>query len=391
MRTGERDLPTRAFAPGCMVGREAEVRSLVAAFTDATSGRRHGILIAGASGVGKTSLIDDLRSVVSAGDGWFVYGKFDEYRRDQEFDGVLQAFRGLGRLLLAEPEEDLAELRRRILLVLGANAGLAAAVVPEFEALLSVAPDPGDSLTAQARIERAAVAVLRAVASPRRPVVFVVDDLQWAGRTPLSFIDLVMGEKDLDGLLLVGAYRDEDLDATHPLTSMLARWRQPGGPAHLRLDNLPRSSLATMVATMLRLDADTAATLAATIAPYTKGNPYDTTELLNGLRRDDILRPTADGWRWDTPVLARYLDRANVSDLLASRLDALPLPTQEMLEAMACLGGRAELSLLRTATGLSAATSRIGSSLRLRTGCSSSSPKSTRRCGFATTGCAKQS
>ncbi len=107
---------------------------------------------------------------------------------------------------------------------------------------------------------------------------------------------------------------------------------------------------------MLRLDADNAANLAGTIAPYTKGNPYDTVELLNGLRRDDILRPTADGWRWDTPGLARYLDRANVSELLARRLDVLPISTQDMLEAMACLGGRAELSLLRTATGQSAAT-----------------------------------
>jgi diguanylate cyclase (GGDEF)-like protein len=356
MRVGERDLPTRAFAAGQVVGRDAEISSLVAALTDATSGRRHGVLIGGGSGVGKTSLIDELRSVVTARDGWFVYGKFDEYRRDQEFDGVLQAFRGLGRLLLAEPEADLVELRRRILLVLGSNAGLAAAVVPELEALLDVLPDPGDSLTAQARIERAAVAILRAVASPRRPVVFVVDDLQWAGRTPLGFIDLVMGEKDLDGLLVVGAYRDDDLDATHPLTSMLARWRQPDGPAHLRLDNLPAPSLATMVANMLRLDADNAANLAGTIAPYTKGNPYDTAELLNGLRRDDILRPTADGWRWDAPGLARYLDRANVSDLLARRLDVLPIPTQDMLEAMACLGGRTELSLLRTATGQSAAT-----------------------------------
>ena len=78
-------------------------------------------------------------------DGWFVAGKFDQYRRDLEFDAVNQAFRALGRLLLAEPEEELARVRERILEAVGANAGLLTAAVPEFAALLAVPPDAGGS------------------------------------------------------------------------------------------------------------------------------------------------------------------------------------------------------------------------------------------------------
>jgi predicted ATPase len=169
------------------------------------------LLVGGAPGVGKTALVDQLRPVVTGRDSWFVAGKFDPYRRDLEFDAINQAFRALGRLLLAEPEDELTEVRGRILAAVGPNAGLLTAAVPEFAALLAVPPEPGDPLTAQVRAQRTAVAVLRAVASPKQPVVLFLDDLQWAGRTPLGVVDLLLSEEPVEGLLLVGAYRDGDV------------------------------------------------------------------------------------------------------------------------------------------------------------------------------------
>ena len=135
--------------------------------------------------------------------------------------------------------------------------------------------------------------MLRAVASRKRPVVVFVDDLQWAGRTPLGFVDLVLGEEPVEGLLLVGAYRDGDVDAAHPLAAPLSRWRDQAGVRHLRLGNLPAPSLVTMVAEMLHVDPAAAAGLAGVIEPHTSGNPYETVELLNALRRDGLLTATA--------------------------------------------------------------------------------------------------
>ena len=204
--------------------------------------------------MGKTALVDELRPVVTGADGWFVAGKFDAYRRDLEFSAVNQAFRALGRLLLAEPEDELATVRERIVAAAGANAGLLAATVPELAALLAVPPDAGDPLTVQVRLQRAGMAVLRAVASRKRPVVVFVDDLQWAGRAPLGFVDLVLSEEPVEGLLLVGAYRDEDVDPAHPLAASLFRWREQAGVRHLRLAGLPVPDLAAMVAEMLHVD-----------------------------------------------------------------------------------------------------------------------------------------
>src|SRR5262249_43929902 len=159
--------------------------------------------------------------------------------------------------------------RERILRAVGPNAGLLAAAVPEFEALLAVPPDPGDPLTAQVRMQRAAVQVLQTVASRKQPVVVSIDDLQWAGRTPLGFADLLLSEEPAEGLLLVGAYREDDVDASHPLAALLPRWREQARVRHLRLANLPMPSLITMVAEMLHVDRAAAAGLAGVIGPYT--------------------------------------------------------------------------------------------------------------------------
>jgi signal transduction histidine kinase len=351
LRVGEHDVPLRLLPPSRLMGRDAEMAALQAAFEDARAARCRGVLVSGAPGVGKTALVDQLRPVVTGRDGWFVAGKFDQYRRDLEFDATSQAFRGLGRLLLAEPEDELAQVRERILGAVGANAGLLTAVLPEFAALLAVPPDPGDPLTAQARVQRAGVQVLRAVASRTRPVVVFVDDLQWAGRTPLGFVDLVLSEDPVEGLLLVGAYREGDVDAAHPLAAPLSRWREQPGVQHLRLVNLPVPSLVAVVGEMLHVDRTAAAGLVEVIEPHTCGNPYETVELLNTLRHDRVLAATAAGWRWDPATVRAHLGQSEVAGLLPARVEAMPAQSRQLVEAMACLGGRAELSLVQTATG----------------------------------------
>src|SRR6201996_43545 len=319
LRVGEHDVPPRLLPPSRLVGRDDEVAVLKAAFEEALTGRCQLVLVGGAPGVGKTALVDELRPVVTGGDGWFVAGKFDAYRRDLEFDAGYQALRALGRLLLAEPEEELVRVRMRILAAVGLNAGLLTAMIPEFATLLGTPPDPGDPLTAQGRAQRAAADVLRAVASKERPVVVFADDLQWAGRTPLGVVDLVLSEEPVAGLLLVGAYREDEVDAAHPLAAPLSRWRQHAAVRHLRLDNLPGSGLTAMMAEMLHADPAAVAGLAGAIEPYTRGNPYETVELLNALRRDDLLTATAAGWRWDEAAVHAYLGRSEVSGLLAAR------------------------------------------------------------------------
>ncbi|GEL25219.1 hypothetical protein PSU4_41730 [Pseudonocardia sulfidoxydans NBRC 16205] len=352
-RVGENDVPLRLLPPSRLAGRDAEIGSLRSAFEDALVGGCRTVLVSGAPGVGKTALADELRPLVAREGGWFVAGKFDQYRRDLASSGVHQAFRAMGRMLLAEPEDELVAVRERILAALGPNAGLMAAVVPEFAVLLGVAAEPGDPLTAQLRGQRNGVQILRAIASRQRPLVMFVDDVQWAGRTPLGFVEMLLDEEPVEGLLLVCAHRDPDAGEAEPFATHLPRWRERVGVRHVALADLPVTGLVSMVADLLRMPRGHAAELTDELYPHTAGNPYVTVELLGALRRDGLLVATSTGWVWDTAAVRARLSRTAVDELLVARVTATPPATRRAMAAMACLGGRVETDVLQAATGRS--------------------------------------
>jgi len=355
---GERDFPLRLSSPSRLVGRDAEIEALRGAFASALTGQQRGVLIAGGPGVGKTALINELRPIVSANRGWFVSAKFDQYRPDAASGAVLQALRSLGHLLLAEPEAELKAQRCAILRALDSNAGLIAELLPEFALLLgpvaaSTATDPVEGAV---RLRVAMLELLRTIASPARPIVMVLDDLQWANESSIRFIESILTDENMRGLLFVGAYRGAEVDATHPLSAMLPRWESLGAaPLQLRLQDLAPTDLARLIGEMLRLAAPEAAKLSAVIGARTGGNPYDTVELLNALRHDGALVIDEKGWKWNEATIRRFIGEGEVVDLLAARIAKLPRKTQELLQTLACLGSSIELALLEAASGLSPA------------------------------------
>ena len=362
----ERDFPRRLAAPSRLVGRVEEAAALQTAFADIVNGHSRSVLVAGAPGVGKTALINELRPLVTAQRGRFVSGKFDQYRRDKDSDAVRQAGRSLACLLLAEPETEVASLRARLRDVLGSNAGLLASVNPELGVLLDVPPEAiaGDPQNTEARLIKASVDTLRAIASPSRPLVMVIDDLQWAAPLPISFIDAMISA-GVPGVLLVCAYRETEVNETSLLYSMLRRWMEPKAPAagsqsavevapplHLRLRNLPPSDIGLLIEEMLRLPGTGAAKLAGALSVRTGGNPYDTVELVNALRQDGVLELGDEGWAWNDEAVRRHIGRGDVIDLLAVRISRLPSGSRELVEIMACLGGEVEMGLLQAAADL---------------------------------------
>ncbi|MFD1365476.1 diguanylate cyclase domain-containing protein [Actinoplanes sichuanensis] len=356
---GERDFPMRLAPPRQLVGREEPLATLRGMLATATAGNRGVALITGPPGVGKTALVDRLRPAVAAAGGRFVAGKFDQFRRDLGADAVRQAFCALGDQLLAEPDDEVARLRERLPERLGPNAGLAAAVLPPFAALLGVAPEPGDDdpRRAASRLRQVGLDLLRAVASSARPVTLFIDDLQWASAGAFGFLDAVLAEPDLPGVLILGAFREAEVDAAHPLTPTLARLRDTGGNVgELPLANLPPGDLTTLLARMLRLPNPAAVPLAELLAAHTGGNPFDSVEMVNALRRDGVLVPDGDGWRWDPATARRFVARGDVVDLLGARIEELPEQTRALLEVMACLGGEVDLTLLPIAAGRPAET-----------------------------------
>jgi PAS domain S-box-containing protein len=353
---GENDFAPRLLAPARLIGREAEINALQQAFEASLHASGRCVLVGGAQGVGKSALLNELRAIVTARRGWFVAGKFDEHRRDLASDAIHQALRALGRLLLAEPDADLAALRANILRALGARAGEVAGTLPEIAHLLDIATTlaAGDPLENTKQAIHTTVELVRAIASPARPVVMVLDDLQWSTSTPLRIVDTLLRDDNLRGLLLVGAFREADRHTTEPLASMLSRWeRLVPRPLQLRLQNLPPAKLALLLEEMLRMPPDQAALLAQDLGERTGGNPYDTVELLNALRHEGLLVHGDTGWSWDTGQIRRYVGRSEVAELLAARMNRLPPYARALLELMACLSGELEPSVLEAASVLS--------------------------------------
>jgi diguanylate cyclase (GGDEF)-like protein len=348
---GASDFPRHLAAPSRLVGRSAECAALQAAFDDALAGDCRSVLVSGPAGVGKTALIDQLRPIVTAQGGWFVARRFDQYRPDGASGPMQQVIRDIAALLLAEPEAALAGLRPRLQAALGADAGELLPLVPELQALIATPAEPRP--LREERTRAAGLVFLQTVISPSRPLVMVLDDLQWAPENSLRAIADLLSADTLPGLLLLVGFRNDGPPPPPPLAALLRRWQQ-GDPARrpLPLGNLPPASLAELLGEMLRLPPEAAAQLAAPIGDRTAGNPSDTVELVNGLRRDKTLRRGPAGWEWDRSDIRRHVGQGAVSDLLRARLCAMPAATQDVLENMACLGDNLAPAVLAAASGL---------------------------------------
>ncbi|WP_306216078.1 diguanylate cyclase [Actinoplanes sp. RD1] len=352
---GERDFAERISPPSRLVGRDAEVSRLRTAFGSTLTGPARAVLVRGAPGVGKTALIGVLRTAAAQAGGWFVAGKFDQYQRGERFGAMTQALRALAGLLLCEPDEQLDSLRCELSSELTITAGAVSALLPELALLTGAPPDPAGVLdsTGNARLVSGCVALLRAI-SERAPLVLAIDDLQWADSFSIALLDAMLADSELTRVLVLGSYRDGEVDEAHPLSLTLARWQrldQP--PDHIALENLPAGDLSVFLAEMMRLDADRSRRLATAILPLTDGNPFDTAELVNALRRAGLLTLTDEGWHWDDDAVRRYVRRDDVLDVLLDRIGTLPPGSPAVLTTLAALGGEVAMSLLRAATGQS--------------------------------------
>jgi hypothetical protein len=347
---GDRDFPLRLSAPAQLVGRDAQIAALAEALDDAQGRRSRVVLIEGAAGVGKTALACELQPIATSRGGWFVHGKYDQYQQEESSAGAATlALRMLGRLLLAEPKAQLDLLRTRILARLGRSAGVITRWLPEFALLLGAQPDAPDVDPRQAELQlhESLASLLDAIVSTGRPLVMMLDDLQWAGARSLQALSRVIEEPGLRGLLLVGLYRAEEVNANPLLAQWLGRLRGiPEPPLHLELGNLSADGMGELVARMLRLAPERAGELALAVGSLTGGNPFDTVEVLNALRHEGLLSLGEHGWQWKEGSIRRFVGGGNVVDLLAARIARLPQASRELLEFMSCLG---ELGGMRAA------------------------------------------
>lgn len=359
------DISDRFKIPQKLYGREAEKETLLSTFKrvaecgpqekqaaeGASKKQIEMMLVGGYSGVGKSVLVQELYKPITQQRGYFISGKFDQFQRNIPYSAVVSAFQSLVRQLLTESEAQLAQWREKLLAAFVVNGQVIIDVIPEIEQI--VGPQPPVQLLepteAQNRFNAMFQNFIRVFCQRSHPLVIFLDDLQWADSASLKLIELMMTDDDIGYLLLLGAYRDNEVGPNHPTMLTVARLKEQGVVVNsITLNPLKLEEIAQLLADTLHRERETVKPLAELVSQKTSGNPFFINEFLRTIYQENLL--TFDRqqkcWQWDiTPIEALGITE-NVVDLMLGKLRKLPETSQKALRLAACVGNSFDLSTL---------------------------------------------
>jgi predicted ATPase len=349
--------------PEKLYGREREVDTLLAAFDRVVAqGTAELVLVSGYSGVGKSSVVNELHKVLVPPRGLFAAGKFDQYKRDVPYATLAQAFQMLVRQILVASETEVDHWRHALLEALGPNGQLMINLIPEVEFVIGKQQPVADlpPQEARGRFQLVFRRFLGAFARPEHPLALFLDDLQWLDTATLELLERLITDRDVRHVLLIGAYRDNEVSsshpASHPVMRTLAAIREAGARAQeivlapLGLDDVER-----LITDALHCKLNSANPLAQLVHQKTGGNPFFAIQFLSSLAEEGLLRFARDasGWIWDLDRIRAKGYSDNVVDLMLGKLRRLPHPTQTALQQLACLGNVAEIATMSLVFGQS--------------------------------------
>ncbi len=358
---GKRDLSDRFLIPEKLYGRESEVTQLLAAFdrvsleTIAAEGNRNQIhnseimLVAGFSGIGKTAVVNEVHKPITRSDGYFIKGKFDQFNRDIPLSAFVQALRDLMGQLLSENDIKLQQWKNKILAAVGENGQVLIEVIHELENIIGKQPNAPElsGNAAQNRFNLVFQKFIKVFTTKEHPLVIFLDDLQWADLASLNLLKLLMNESCY--LLILGAYRDNEVSPVHPLMMTVEELKKAGETVNtITLTSLKLNEINHLIADTLNCSVELAQPLSHLIYQKTQGNPFFTTQFLKALYEDGQIKFNQERRYWEcdiTQIHALSLTD-DVVEFMALQLQKLPAETQQILKLAACIGNQFDLNTL---------------------------------------------
>ena len=347
---GNRDVSERFQVSQRLYGREMQIQQLSHLFEKAASGEMQLCLVSGHSGIGKTALVNEINKPIVRERGFMIQGKFDQLQRNTSYSALAKAFRRLVLQLMTEPPEKLAEWQAAMTEALGGNAQLMVELIPELEKIIGKQPAvpklSGEE--AQNRFQLVFISFIKVFATAGHPLTIFLDDMQWSDAPTLSLMQRLFTIRDLGHLLLICAYRDNEVDVGHPFRLAVTEVEKEHTVVDIKLVPLDLATVSQLVADTLHTTCEAAAPLAEHIFTKTEGNPFFIAELLRSLNEERAIffDSTTGKWAWDLGKVLRSGISGNVVEFVVSRLRKLSTPAQQLLQLAACIGNTFDLKTL---------------------------------------------
>lgn len=356
-QVGEFDLFSQFSIPEKLYGRDREISVLINAFDRVSDGKTEVMVVKGYSGIGKSSLVNEIHKPIVAARGYFISGKFDQFQRNIPYSAVISAFQSLVKQLLTESETQLTQWRTKLLNALGNNAQVIIDVVPDVELIIGKQPAAADlaPTEAQNRFNLVFQNFIRVFCSSEHPLVLFLDDLQWADSATLKLLDVILTDAEIGYLFLIGAYRDNEVSLGHPLMIALESLRSQAIVIHeITLAPLALADISNLIADTLHSDTALVKPLAELVIRKTSGNPFFVNQFLKTLYQENLLIFTSPSngskshWYWDITQIEALDITDNVVELMIQKLRKLPESIQRVLQLAACVGNAFDLQTLAT-------------------------------------------
>lgn len=347
-------IATKDFSPVLSIseklyGREEEVSNLFEAFELSKNNLVQLMLVAGYSGIGKTMLINEIDKPIAARNGYFISGKFDQYNRDTPYIAFSQAFGSLIRQFLSESDEKTQRWKDVILEKLQGEGQVLIDVIPELELLIGKQPPLLKIGLNESNIRFGHLfqKFLEVLASSEQPLVIFVDDLQWADSGSFELLHKTMSNPNLRNVLMIGAYRDNEINPSHPMMLLLEKIEKdaPGRTNTVTLKELNRNEVNQLVADSLRHHHENCLELTGLIMNKTRGNPFFIKQFIRKLEYEKLLY-FDNKWIWDSEGISRMNLSDNVVDLLVSKIQILSDEAKNILELASCIGNSFDIKTL---------------------------------------------
>ncbi|MBD2210993.1 AAA family ATPase [Nostoc linckia FACHB-104] len=345
---GQRDVCDRFLIPDKLYGRETEVSTLLQAFERVANGTSEMMLVAGFSGIGKTAVVNEVHKPITRQQGYFIKGKFDQFNRNIPLSAFVQALRDLMGQLLSESDKQIQTWKAKFLNAVGDHGQVLIEVIPELEIIIGKQP-PAPELAgnaAQNRFNLLFQNFISIFTTKEHPLVMFLDDLQWADLASLQLIKLVMRDGHL---LLLGAYRDNEVSPAHPLMLAVEELQKAGTTINtITLAPLALSDTNLLVADTLQCSTKQAQSLTELIERKTQGNPFFITQFLKALYEDGQINFNHHQgyWECDIAQIKALSLTDDVVEFMARQLQKLPSETQNVLKLAACIGNSFNLATL---------------------------------------------